>query len=182
MRITLRVQLKQNFTFRQFILTHKQGILDQLYKCNDPSLVLHLACLVIFTIVTGNMLHASGKFVSSILEFLAAGFLTDEENMQLLKFHELVLMLFKADSEEVKTDVTGKLDDLIPKVKDMAANFKKISKNKEGAEAEEWNGKFGWRIKTFASVKLTSPRMSLITPTRDSNLLNTFRSLINVSS
>lgn len=115
---------------------HKQGLLDQLYKCNDPSLLLHLAALVIFTIVTGNMLHASGKFVSSILEFLANGFLSDEENMQLLKFHELVLMLFKADSDDVKADVTGKLDEMIPKIKDMAANFKKIGKNKEGTDGD----------------------------------------------
>lgn len=82
------------------------------------------------------MLHASGKFVSSILEFLANGFLTDEENMQLLKFHELVLMLFKADSDEVKAEVTAKLDEVIPKIKDMAANFKKIAKNKDGAEGD----------------------------------------------
>lgn len=121
---------------RQIILTHKQGLLDQLYKCNDPSLLLHLATLVIFTIVTGNMLHASGKFVSSILEYLANGFLSDDENMQLIKFHELVLMLFKADSDEVKADVTRKLDEMIPKIKDMAANFKKIGKNKDGAEGD----------------------------------------------
>ena len=118
-------------------MMHKQGILDQLFKCNDPSLVLHLACLVIFTIVTGNMLHASGKFVSSIMDFLANGFLSDEENLQLMRFHELVLMLFKADSDEVKTEVTGKLDELIPKVKDMAANFKKIGKSKDGEGDKE---------------------------------------------
>lgn len=117
-------------------MTHKQGLLDQLYKSNDPSLVLHLACLVIFTIVTGNMLHASGKFVSSILEFLANGFLTDEENMQLIRFHELVLMHYRAGSEEVKAEVTIKLDEIIPKVKDMAANFKKISKNKDGVDVD----------------------------------------------
>jgi hypothetical protein len=95
-----------------------------------------VASLVIFTIVTGNMLHASGKFVSSILEFLANGFLSDDENMMLLKFHELVLMLFKADSDDVKAEVTGKLDELIPKIKDLAANFKKIGKNKEGVEVD----------------------------------------------
>lgn len=111
-------------------------MLDQLYKCNDPSLVLHLACLVIFTIVTGNMLHASGKFVSSIMEFLAIGFLSDDENMQLIRFHELVLMLFKAESEEVKSDVTAKLDEMIPKVKDLAANFKKLAKSKDGVDGE----------------------------------------------
>lgn len=116
---------------KQIILTHKQGLLDQLFKSNDPSLVLHLACLVIFTIATGNMLHASGKFVSSILEFLGVEFINENDKMQLSKFHELVLQLFKADNDETKAEVNRELDDLIPKVKDLAANFKKISGKKE---------------------------------------------------
>lgn len=122
---------------RQIILTHKQGLLDQLYKCNDPSLVLHLAALVIFTIGTGNMLHASGKFVSSILDFLAVSYMSDEENLQLMKFHELVMQHFKADSEEVKAEVTLKLDELIPKIKDLAANFKKPMGKKDESKDEE---------------------------------------------
>lgn len=83
------------------------------------------------------MLHASGKFVSSILEFLAISALNDEETMQLMKFQELVMILFKADSDDVKTEVTLKLDGIIPKVKDLAANFKKISKSKDGNEVEK---------------------------------------------
>ena len=121
---------------RQIILTHKQGLLDQLYKCNDPSLVLHLACLVIFTIATGSMLHASGKFVSSILDFLALGNLSEEDHMQLLKFHEQVLLLFKADSDDAKKEITSKLDEMIPKIKEIAANFKKIGKNKDGVDGD----------------------------------------------
>lgn len=121
---------------RQITLTHKQGLLDQLFKCNDPSLVLHLACLVIFTIATGNTLHASGKFVSSIMDFLAISALSDDETRQLIKFHDLVLQLFKADSDDTKASLTVQLDELIPKVKDMAANFKKIAKNKDGADAD----------------------------------------------
>jgi E3 UFM1-protein ligase 1 len=119
-------------------MTHKQGLLDQLYKCNDPSLVLHLASLVIFTIGTGHMLHASGKFVSSILDFLAISFLSDEDNLQLMKFHEYVMQHFKAESEEVKADLTLKLDELIPKIKDLAANFKKpMGKNKDENKDED---------------------------------------------
>lgn len=64
------------------------------------------------------------------------GFLSDEEIAQLMKFHELVLMLFKADSDEVKTEVTAQLDVLIPKVKDLAANFKKIAKAKDAADGD----------------------------------------------
>lgn len=114
---------------------HKQGLLDQLYKSNEPSLVLHLACLVIFTIGTGCMIHASGKFVSTILEFLANGYLTDEDNMQLRKFHDNVLQLFKAgDSDENKNEVMAKLDEIISKAKDLAANYKKIGKNNDKEE------------------------------------------------
>lgn len=110
-------------------MTHKQGLLDQLYKCNEPALVLHMACLVIFTIATGTMLHASGKFVSSILDFLGIGHLSDEESALLSKFHELVLQYFKADSEAAKKEIVDKLDEIIPKAKDMAANFKKVKKD-----------------------------------------------------
>lgn len=110
-------------------MTHKQGLLDQLYKSNEPAVVLHIASLVIFTIATGSMLHASGKFVSSILDFLALGYLKDDESALLMKFHELVLKLFKADSDEAKTEATNLLDEMIPKAKDMAANFKKIKKD-----------------------------------------------------
>lgn len=113
---------------------HKQGLLDQLYKCNEPSLVLHLASLVIFTIGTTCMLHASGKFVSTILDFLANGYLTDEDNMMLRKFHDLVLQHFKADSEESKAEVMSKLDEIIPKAKDMAANYKRIGKSNDREE------------------------------------------------
>lgn len=113
---------------------HKQGLLDQLYKTNEPSLVLHVACLVIFTISTSSMLHASGKFVMTILEFLGSSYLSDEDNTLLLKFHELVLQHFKTDSDEAKAEITGKLDEIIPKVKDMAANYKKTGKGNEKEE------------------------------------------------
>lgn len=122
------------FIYRQIILTHKQGLLDQLYKSNEPSLVLHVACLVIFTIATGNMLHASGKFVSTILDFLGAGYLSDDESILLVKFHDLVLQHFKADSDETKAEINTKLDEIIPKAKDMAANYKKISKGNDKEE------------------------------------------------
>lgn len=72
------------------------------------------------------------------MEFLANGFLSEEENLQLLKFHELVLMLFKADSDDVKADVTRQLDELIPKIKELSANFKKVTKKEAGdGEREE---------------------------------------------
>jgi len=111
-------------------------LLDQLYKCNDPSLVLHLACLVLFTIATGNMLHASGKFVSAILGFLNVGsYLTDEDSELLMKFHDDVLVLLKASGDAAIVEATNKqLDELIPKAKELAANYKRTGKARDGDE------------------------------------------------
>lgn len=93
-----------------------------------------MACLIIFTIATGAMVHASGKFVSSILDFLNVGHLSDEESVLLMKFHDLVLQHFKADSEDTKKEINDKLDEVIPKAKDMAANFKKVKKDDDREE------------------------------------------------
>lgn len=127
--ITFAYVLIYHFSIRQIILTHKQGLLDQLYKSNDAALVLHIACLVIFTIATNSMLHASGKFVSSILDYLALSCLKDEESSLLTKFHELVVKHFKAETDEAKAEIVSQLDEIIPKAKDMAANFKKVKKD-----------------------------------------------------
>lgn len=51
-----------------------------------------------------------------------------------MKFHELVLAHFKADSEETKKEIIDKLDEVIPKAKDMAANFKKVKKDDDREE------------------------------------------------
>lgn len=80
------------------------------------------------------MLHASGKFVASILDFLALGCLKDEESALLIKFHELVLKHFKVDSDEAKAEIVSQLDEIIPKTKDMAANFKKTKKDDDHEE------------------------------------------------
>jgi hypothetical protein len=85
-------------------------------------------------IATGNMLHASGKFVSTILEFLKNGYLSDDESNLLMKFYELVLQLFKADTDEKKAEITKNLDEIIPLAKEAAANYKKIGKGNEKEE------------------------------------------------
>ena len=105
---------------------HKHGLLDQLYNCNDPALVLHLAALVIFTISTQSMLHASGRFVSSIFAFLRP-VLSDDQNKMLTDFHDLVMKLLTKSSDDVKsTELMAEFDKLIPLVKDLASNYKKI--------------------------------------------------------
>lgn len=58
----------------------------ELENCHDPALVLHLAVLAIFTIVTQNILHASGRQVPSIILFLK-GQLKDEDFIKIQQYH-----------------------------------------------------------------------------------------------
>lgn len=75
---------------RTIIHSHKLGLLEQLNKCSDPALVLHLAVLVIFTTSTQNMIHASGRHVSAILSYLQPVLIT-EQSKTLMNFHGMCL-------------------------------------------------------------------------------------------
>lgn len=112
--------------FRTLILCHKHALLDQLSKCDDPALTLHLAVLVIFTITTQCMLHASGKFVSSILSYLQPS-LNAEQSVVLTSFHDAVLKLLTTTSSESDepTVVSEELYTKMREVKAIASTFKK---------------------------------------------------------
>lgn len=111
---------------RTQILCHKHELLDQLSKCNDPALTLHLTALIIFTIATQNILHASGKFVSSILSYLQS-MLSAEQSSALREYHDLVLKLLtsSADSDEMK-NVSQQLDAKLEDIKKIATTYKRI--------------------------------------------------------
>lgn len=74
-------------------MCHKHGLLDQLNNCTDPALVLHLTVLVIFTISTQNIIHASGKHVSTILSYLQPVLSTEQSNT-LRKYHGMSIFFF----------------------------------------------------------------------------------------
>lgn len=52
------------------ITNHREKLISELENCEDPALSLHLAVLAIFTILTQNMLHASGRLVPVIIAYL----------------------------------------------------------------------------------------------------------------
>lgn len=110
---------------RTQVLCHKHALLQQLSNCREPALTLHLTVLVIFTIVTQSMLHASGKFVSSILSFLQPS-LNREQSDLLRDYHDLVLKLLTAspDSDETK-QLVQELDAKLDAVKAIATSYKK---------------------------------------------------------
>lgn len=71
------------------------------------------------------MIHASGKFVSSILSFLQPS-LTQEQSTALAQYHDSVLKLLTAssDSEEVKI-ISEELQNKMENIKTIARTFKK---------------------------------------------------------
>lgn len=72
------------------------------------------------------MLHASGKFVSSILSFLQPS-LSPEQSAALTDFHDLVLKLLTAepDSDDIKL-ISDELEKKMENIRTIASTYKKI--------------------------------------------------------
>ncbi|XP_013113083.2 E3 UFM1-protein ligase 1 homolog [Stomoxys calcitrans] len=110
---------------RQLIIQHREKLLEQLQQCSEPALILHLTTLVLFTTITGYILHASGKFVSQILAFINSS-MTDEHNKLLTKYHDLVISVLRLANDSAEyTTATAELTDLEPKIKQLASSFEK---------------------------------------------------------
>lgn len=71
---------------RPQLFGHRQALSQQLTVCDDPALVLHLTVLLLFQSVTQTMLQASGRFVSTVLQFLTTH-LSQDVNDCLQKYH-----------------------------------------------------------------------------------------------
>lgn len=55
---------------RPQIHAHREALLEELNATQDPALALHLVTSVLFTAVTQNALHMSGRHVTTVLTFL----------------------------------------------------------------------------------------------------------------
>ncbi|EDW67195.2 LOW QUALITY PROTEIN: uncharacterized protein Dvir_GJ24026 [Drosophila virilis] len=116
---------------RALIIGHKEKLLQQLLECHEPALLLHLAALILFTTITGCILHASGKFVSAILQHIRAS-LNEPQNAPLLRYHDLVLQMLQQatpDSAESKS-INEQLQSLQAEVVDLAQNYSRASVSK----------------------------------------------------
>lgn len=111
--------------YRNNVLCHKHSLLDELNSCDDPALTLHIAVLIIFLISTQCMIHASGKFVSSILNFLQP-FLTTEQSRAFSQYHGLVLKLLTASSDSLESKIISEeLLNKMDNIKAIARTYKK---------------------------------------------------------
>lgn len=76
---------------RSLILDHKNKLCQQLHETEDHALTLHLVVLIVFTTLTGNIIHASGKFVSQIYTFLLGQTNAGDQINILSKYHGNIL-------------------------------------------------------------------------------------------
>ncbi|CAH0385879.1 unnamed protein product [Bemisia tabaci] len=121
-RVVIKKQDKKRE--RSLIMAHKQALLSEMDGLEEPAAVLHLASLVLFQTVTQSMLHASGKFVSSILAFLEPH-LPPDTFSHLREFHDSVLKFLTIKAEDETHQIILKdLRSKIPTIKEIAKNFK----------------------------------------------------------
>uniref|UniRef100_A0A0K8TMS3 E3 UFM1-protein ligase 1 homolog n=1 Tax=Tabanus bromius TaxID=304241 RepID=A0A0K8TMS3_TABBR len=108
---------------KALIVEHKEKLHQQLSEASDPAIILHLVALKLFTVATNLILHASGRHVSHILQYLQPS-LSKEQNDVLLKFHDLVLKVLNKNEED-DTSASEELETVQKEVVDMALKFEK---------------------------------------------------------
>uniref|UniRef100_L7M9L6 E3 UFM1-protein ligase 1 homolog n=1 Tax=Rhipicephalus pulchellus TaxID=72859 RepID=L7M9L6_RHIPC len=116
---------------RQWLLSHRQSLLSQLSEAEDAALCLHLAVLLVAQAQTQKALHASGRFVPQILSALRTQLPPDTFGL-LHQAQELVMRhLTLDDSSNEKESVALSLKELIPKLKEIGATYKKQGPTEE---------------------------------------------------
>jgi hypothetical protein len=123
----------------------RQVLIEQLNAAKDAALVLHVAVLLLFHTVTQTVLNASGRFVPQIITFLqshlppsAAESLSTLQGKVILTLDSFVFITYRfvflglviqeltsKGDEEVLETVRQKMEELIPRVREIAVTFKK---------------------------------------------------------
>ena len=107
---------------KNFAFTHRQALSEKLATCADPALALHLAVTILFTVFTGSVVHASGKFVPAILGHVVSLKLLSEEDEKLLEdFQKMVLESLGGDSPSASEELL----EMLPRLKDVANKARK---------------------------------------------------------
>uniref|UniRef100_A0A8D8SYE8 E3 UFM1-protein ligase 1 homolog n=1 Tax=Cacopsylla melanoneura TaxID=428564 RepID=A0A8D8SYE8_9HEMI len=115
---------------KSIVLNHKYILIDQLKQTpnDNHALILHLATLILFTIIHEHILLASGKFVYNILQHLKAHLSSDLYG-ELMNYHDHVVKLFTfveggEGVEEEKESVLSWLNERSERVKEVAVSYK----------------------------------------------------------
>ncbi|XP_077276531.1 UFM1 specific ligase 1 [Temnothorax americanus] len=108
---------------RPQVHAHREALLEELNATQDPALTLHLVTSVLFTAVTQNALHMSGRHVTTVLAFLQRH-LEPNTTSTLAGYHDLVLNLLSSPDENAKMEASRALEEGLADIKNIANNFK----------------------------------------------------------
>lgn len=118
---------------RPFILGHKEALLEEINTTQDPALALHLITSILFTAATQNVIHMSGRHVSTVLSFLQTQLqLSTMETLS--KYHDIVLKSLTSSDEETKLDIQKELQTGLEEIKNIANNYKQHLKSDKTQE------------------------------------------------
>ncbi|XP_064606518.1 E3 UFM1-protein ligase 1-like [Liolophura sinensis] len=117
---------------RQLVFTHRQGLAEQLQREDDPAMTLHLTVTILFQTFTQTMVHAPGRVVPQIMQFL-------EDKMEkpthevLTQFQDLVVSHMKMGEEEkeAKARLCATMSEMIPQVRVIALTTKRSTQTTE---------------------------------------------------
>ncbi|NXD13088.1 UFL1 ligase, partial [Nothocercus nigrocapillus] len=98
---------------RQVLFQHRQALTEQLKVTEDPALVLHLTSVLLFQFSTHCMLHAPGRSVPQIINFLSSKIPEDQHSL-LVKYQGLVVKQLINQSKKTEQgdgDITENLEE-----------------------------------------------------------------------
>ncbi|NWR71484.1 UFL1 ligase, partial [Centropus unirufus] len=98
---------------RQILFQHRQALIEQLKVTEDPALVLHLTSVLLFQFSTHCMLHAPGRSVPQIINFLS-GRIPEDQYSLLVKYQGLVVKQLISQTKKTEQgdgDSTDNLED-----------------------------------------------------------------------
>uniref|UniRef100_A0A663LQS6 E3 UFM1-protein ligase 1 n=1 Tax=Athene cunicularia TaxID=194338 RepID=A0A663LQS6_ATHCN len=98
---------------RQVLFQHRQALIEQLKVSEDPALVLHLTSVLLFQFSTHCMLHAPGRSVPQIINFLS-GKIPEDQHSLLVKYQGLVVKQLISQTKKTEhgdSNITDNLEE-----------------------------------------------------------------------
>ncbi|NXM86756.1 UFL1 ligase, partial [Oenanthe oenanthe] len=131
---------------RQVLFQHRQALIEQLKVTEDPALVLHLTSVLLFQFSTHCMLHAPGRSVPQIINFLS-GKIPEDQHSLIVKYHGLVVKQLTSqtkkaehgdsdtkdnmEEEEGAESIRKELQEITTSIKDLVLRPRKFSVTEE---------------------------------------------------
>uniref|UniRef100_A0A8B9T9W8 E3 UFM1-protein ligase 1 n=1 Tax=Anas platyrhynchos TaxID=8839 RepID=A0A8B9T9W8_ANAPL len=95
---------------RQVLFQHRQALIEQLKVTEDPALVLHLTSVLLFQFSTHCMLHAPGRSVPQIINFLS-GKIPEDQHSLLVKYQGLVVKQLISQTKKTEQGVSDETEE-----------------------------------------------------------------------